>query len=68
MGKRAKAFWYGVFRGVASPAETFTVNVYTYPHNSAEEAMRGDWVRVGDEIRGAMKRLEKQNPDVKAAA
>lgn len=60
---KAKALINGVFRGIESPADTFHVNRYAYPHVSEQEAMRGDWKRVGDELRDAMKRA-----DVKAAA
>jgi len=60
---KAKALITGVFRGVESPADTFQVNRYAYPHVSEQEAMRGDWKRVGKELRDAMARA-----DVKAAA
>jgi hypothetical protein len=61
--KKAKALINGVFRGIESPADTFQVNRYSYPHSSEQEAMRGDWVRVGDELRRVIKRT-----DGKAAA
>lgn len=67
MGKLVKAFFHGVVRGVGAPSDTFIVNTYSYPHASEEEAMRSDWVRVGEGLKGSMKRLEKQ-VDVKAAA
>ncbi len=60
---KAKALIDGVCRGMESPADTFHVNRYAYPHVSEQEAMRSDWKRVGDELRGAMART-----DVKAAA
>jgi hypothetical protein len=60
---KTKALIGGVFRGLESPADTFTVNVYAYPHKSEQEAMRRDWERVGDQLRDAMTRR-----DVKAAA
>lgn len=67
MGKVVKAFIHGVFRGVESPSDTFTVNIYRYPYESEQEAMRQDWHRVGDGIKDVMKRADKQE-DVKAAA
>jgi len=60
---RARAFFRGVMRGVASPADTFIVNTYSYPHESEQEAMRQDWYRVGEDFREAMKKS-----DVQAAA
>lgn len=54
--RKAKALITGVFRGIESPADTFTVNHYAYPHESMQEAMRSDWKRVGDEMRGAIAR------------
>ena len=63
MGKAVKSFFYGVFRGVESPADTFVVNIYSYPHQSEQDAMRKDWYRVGNQLREAMKKT-----DVKAAA
>lgn len=67
MGKRVRAFLEGVVRGVGAPADTFTVNTYSYPHASEQDAMRGDWVRVGNGLKDSMKRLENQG-DAKAAA
>jgi len=61
--RKTKALIDGVFRGLEAPADTFTVNQYPYPHLSEHEAVRGDWKRVGDEIRDAMTRA-----NVKAAA
>lgn len=61
MGKavrKAGAFIHGVFRGVASPADTFTVNTYAYPHESEQEAMRQDWIRVGNMLKDSMKRID----------
>lgn len=63
MTEAVKAFLYGVLRGVESPADTFVVNTYSYPHQSEQEAMRKDWYRVGNQLREAMKKT-----DVKAAA
>lgn len=59
----AKALIDGVIRGMEAPADTFRANRYVYPHASEQEAMRSDWKRVGDELRGAIK-----HADVKAAA
>ena len=61
--RKAKALINGVFRGLEAPADTFQVNRYAYPHASEQEAMLGDWQRVGNEVRDAMARA-----DVKAAA
>ena len=61
--KKAKALIEGVFRGLEAPANTFIVNNYAYPHASEIEAMRGDWKRVGNELRESMARA-----DGKAAA
>lgn len=61
--RKTKALIYGVFRGLESPADTFQVNRYAYPHKSEQEAMRGDWRRVGDGLKDAMARA-----DVKTAA
>jgi hypothetical protein len=52
---KAKALIKGVFRWIESPADTFQVNRYAYPHSSEQEAMRSDWRRIGDELRHAMK-------------
>jgi len=60
---KTKALIDGVLRGLEAPADVFTVNRYPYPHVSEHEAIRGDWQRVGDEIRDAMTRA-----DVKASA
>ena len=60
---KTKALINGVFRGLESPADTFSDHRYAYPHQSEQEAMRSDWVRVGDEIKDAVTRT-----DVKAAA
>lgn len=61
--RKAKALIKGVLRGLEAPADTFNVNHYAYPHESEQSAMRGDWVRVGDQLRDAMTRT-----DVKTAA
>jgi hypothetical protein len=68
MGRRVKAFIGGVLRGVAAPGDVYVTNVYHYPHSSPEAAMRGDWARVGDELKRAMKRSDTQREDVQAAA
>ena len=60
---KTKALIDGVFRGLESPADTFTVNHYAYPHASEQDAMRRDWHRVGKDLKDAMKRA-----DVEAAA
>ena len=57
--QKARSFLDGTFRGVASPADTFVSNAYVYPHASEQAAMRSDWVRVGNHIRGAMKEMDK---------
>lgn len=61
---RAKAFLFGVIRGLESPADTYRVNRYAYPHRSEQEALRGDWLRVG----GDMRKTIKREKDGKAAA
>jgi len=58
--KVTKAFVHGLMRGVSSPADTFIVNTYAYPHESEQEAMRGDWIRVGNMLKDAMKRIDVQ--------
>lgn len=69
MGKalrKATAFIHGVFRGIGSPADTFTVNVYAYPHESELEAMRTDWIRVGNMLKDSMKRADVQRATTEA--
>ena len=61
--RKVKALINGVFRGMEAPADTFSVNHYSYPHRSEQDAMRGDWKRVGDQLRDSMDRA-----DVKTAA
>ncbi len=58
--RKAKALIEGVFRGLEAPADTFKVNRYAYPHESEQSAMRGDWVRVGDQLRDAMTRTDAE--------
>ena len=38
------------------PVKVYEVNHYAYPHSSPEEAMRGDWERVGKDFRIAIER------------
>jgi hypothetical protein len=61
--RKTKELINGVLRGLEAPSDTFRVNRYTYPHKSAQEAMRGDWRRVGDELKEVI-----QREDVKTAA
>lgn len=63
MAETIKALINGVFRGLESPADTFSSNTYAYPHASELDAMRQDWNRVGDGIKDAMNR-----GDVEAAS
>lgn len=59
--KAAQAFIHGVFRGVASPGDTFIVNVYQYPYESEQEAMRQDWERVGKTLRDSVKQYDARH-------
>ena len=55
---KAKALIGGILRGMNSPGDTFSVNRYAYPHESAQAAMRSDWVRVGNELHNAIERAD----------
>lgn len=55
--RRARVFISGMFRGLESPADLYVVNSYSYPHKSELQAMRGDWVRVGDQMQSAVTKL-----------
>ena len=53
--RKLKSFFKGLDRGVQAPAQAFRVpNSYPYPYASEETAIRGDWERVGDELRQAI--------------
>jgi hypothetical protein len=56
--RKAKALIDSIFRGIEVPADTFSFTTYAYPHKSERDAMRGDWRRVGDDLRDAIKRTE----------
>lgn len=60
--RKTKELIRGVLRGLDAPSDTFRANSYKYPHKSTPEAMRGDWRRVGDELKEVIHR-----EDVKAA-
>lgn len=54
MSEMIKVLINGVIRGLASPANTHTVNIYRGPARSDLAAMRNDWRRVGATIDSAM--------------
>lgn len=56
--RRKKRKFLGFLSRIALdlPAKVYEVNRYPYPHSSPEEAMRGDWERVGKDFRVAIER------------
>lgn len=53
-------FFAAVVSGVASATCIFEVNAYEYPHASATEALRADWVRVGYDFATAIERVREE--------
>jgi hypothetical protein len=37
-------------RGIALPLEITTSPLYRYPYRQAGEALRGDWLRIGEDV------------------
>ena len=50
------AYWSAVFLGMSSPYQVWHVNHYSYPHGSELDAMRSDWMQVGQDITKAIKK------------
>jgi hypothetical protein len=53
-----KLFRYMV-KGAAAPSEVYTLRRRSYPHKTDTEAMRSDWVRVGEGIKRVIQKEER---------
>lgn len=53
-----KLFRYMV-KGAAAPSEVYTLQRRSYPHKTDTEAMRSDWVRVGEGIKRVIQKEER---------
>jgi hypothetical protein len=42
------------------PAKVYQANRYLYPHGSEQEAMRGDWEKIGDDFRVSIAKAERE--------
>lgn len=65
MPKRSRirnAFVAGFYRGLAAPGEIYRGQVIRISFESANEAMRSDWNRVGDSFRAAVTRAHGEAP------
>ncbi len=48
--------------GVSSVLTVTSSPLYRYPYRSGGEALRGDWLRVGKDIRGALHLEDQEEP------
>lgn len=44
----------GFLIGLGSPVRLSASALYRFPHRNSAEALRGDWLRIGKDIRIAM--------------
>lgn len=44
------ALFKSLLHGFALPVEVMMSPLYRYPYRQAGEALRGDWLRIGDDI------------------
>ena len=42
------------------PAKVYGVNGYRYPHKSEQDAMRGDWEKIGGDFRVSIEKAERE--------
>jgi hypothetical protein len=56
MVTNARCFFRGVIVGGGAPVGAFSANRYSYPHASELEAMRGDWCKVGGDMKVALEK------------
>ncbi len=45
-----RGFLKHILQGIALPLEVTRSPLYRYPYRQAGEAMRGDWLRIGEDI------------------
>ena len=45
------------------PAEVYRANRYCYPHESDQEAMRGDWEKIGADFRVSITKAERESTE-----
>lgn len=42
------------------PAKVYQANRYLYPHGSEQEAIRGDWEKIGGDFRVSIAKAERE--------
>ena len=45
------------------PAEVYRANRYRYPHESDQEAMRGDWEKIGGDFHVSIAKAERESTE-----
>jgi hypothetical protein len=45
------------------PAKVYRVNRYRYPHKSEQDAMRGDWEKIGGDFRVSIAKAERETAE-----
>jgi hypothetical protein len=50
---RARTWWQTLRKGLAPPTYVYSRQPRRYPHTSVAEALRGDWLNVGHDMKVA---------------
>ncbi len=52
-------FWQSVIKGMMSTLTVSSSELYRYPYRNAAEAFRGDWKRIGGDIKQVLRQQEE---------